>query len=89
MRKYGSYKLALKQIPVLKDKELRTIVAIRSRKIFLLEKDSYRVVIVTGGGLTLFILTFVCVRDKFAETRIRNSGRYPNNINLAENNYME
>ena len=63
--------------------------AIRCRKIFCLDKDSYRAVKLTGGGLTLFILTFVSVREKFAETQSGNSGRYTNNINLAENNYTE
>lgn len=92
MRKYGSYKLGLKQTPGLKDKELRTVVAIRGRKIFRLDGDCkfncYRAVKLTGGGLTLLIPTFVGVREKFAETQSRSSGRYPNNINLAENNVM-
>lgn len=36
-----------------------------------------------------FIFIFISVREKYAKTWSRNSGRYSNNIILGENNFMK
>lgn len=54
-----------------------------------MKKDSYRAVRPTDGGLILFILIFIHVRENFAETCSKNSERNPNDIILGENKYMD